>query len=121
MKRKLKIISISLLGLISLLCIFGCSEPDYRGQDIPVYITYNNHVYENSGETVAKEKAPQNVNYIGQAAWEGQTISQSASSEESFEVYTIQGIDKNTAIAVKILLVSEKDAYYFYFKYVIQS
>ena len=121
MARQLKIVFTSLLALISLLCILGCSEPAYHGQDIPVYITYNNHVYENSGESVAKEKDPQNVNYIGQASWEGQTISESATSMEGFEVYSIQGIDKNTAIAIKILLVSEKDAYYFYYKYVRQS
>jgi hypothetical protein len=118
-----KIARFILLGFVPLIMIItvGCSEPAYHGQDIPVYITYNNHVYENSGETVAKEKAPQNINYIGKAAWEGQTISTSATNEESFEVYAIQGIDKNTAIAIKILLVSEKDAYYFYYKYVIQS
>ena len=119
MARKL----LPLIGLIPFLILLfcGCGEPAYRGQCIPVYITFNNHVYENSGDIVAKEKAPQNINYIGQASWEGQTISESETSKKGFEVYSIQGIDKISAIAVKFLLVSDKDAYYFYYKYVLQS
>jgi hypothetical protein len=95
----------------------GCSEAAYRGQAIPVYVTFENHVYKNSGETVATEKAPQNVRYIGRAFWEDETVSEVSTSDEGYEVYAIQGIDIDSAIAVKFLLVSEKDAYYFYFKY----
>jgi hypothetical protein len=122
MTKKIKVVQLLLLGLMSFLLIpiYSCSEPAYHGQMIPVYITFDNHTYENSGETVAKEKAPQNIRYIGQASLEEQTINESMIANEGYEVYAIQGIDKNTAVAIKILLVSEKDAYYFYFKYVRQ-
>ena len=55
------------------------------------------------------------------AGEKGETVNKFTASKEGCEVYAIQGIDSNTTTAVKFLLVSDKDAYYFYFKYVRQS
>ncbi|MDD4873501.1 MAG: hypothetical protein PHE15_00765 [Dehalococcoidales bacterium] len=123
MKIKTKLLYYLLLGVTLPLItpIYGCSEPAYHGQAIPEYITFENHLYKNNGETIAKEKAPQNVTFIGRAFLEGQTISEMPTTYEGYQVYSIQGVDSDLAIAIKFFLVSEKDAYYFYFKYVRQD
>jgi hypothetical protein len=102
-------------------CGGGADEDALRGQMIPELVVYENQVYKNSGDIVAQEKAPQNVAYIGRASLDGQSADGSSQSSGGYEVYSIQGIEREEAIAVKFLLVGSEGAYYCYINYVAQD
>lgn len=117
MKIKMFCYLLPFISILLLTSISGCKEDSWHGMAVPVSVIFENHVYERTGEVVAREKAAQNVTYIGQAASEGQPLIEVTVSSEGYEVYAIKGIDYNTAIAVRIFLVGNKSAYYYYFKY----
>jgi hypothetical protein len=119
MKSKIFIALLFCFPLLVASSVTGCSCNDdvLRSAMIPQDIVYENNTYSNSGDVVAVEKAPQNITYIGRASIEGESINEPDTCTKDYEVYSIQGIDIDEAIAVKFLLVGSNEAYYCYYKY----
>jgi hypothetical protein len=109
------------LSLIPLILFLSCqknSNPDeaLHGLMVPTEITFEGKNYKNTGDIAAIQRLPDNVNYIGQAFLNDHMMT-SVSNNISYEIYSIKGNNKNQAIAVKILLISDTESAYYYFKY----
>lgn len=87
----------------------GCQSNNIgrTGQLQPFNFVYAGNTYIATGVTVASAETsantPSNVAYVGSVSYEG----------TNYDVYIIQGVDENEAIAIKILMVGG----YWYSKY----
>lgn len=109
------------LSLIPLIFFLSCQKKSspteaLHGLMVPTEITFEGKNYKNTGDIAAVQRLPDNVIYLGQAFLDEYKMT-SISNNVSYEIYSIKGSDKNQVIAVKILLVSEKESAYYYFKY----
>jgi len=112
------------LGLISGLFFarYQNSDDYLHGTVVPETI-FAGKTYENAGVTVAIERIPKEVSFIGHSFLETPTPgAPSNDSDILYEVYSIRGIDPDQAVAIKVLLVGDKTpAAYYFFKYERQS
>jgi hypothetical protein len=112
------ILSIVLLTgvVVAMFGLPGCSGNDaLHGQVVPAEIIYGGKTYRNTGETVAIQAAdethmPDNIALIGSVSDEG----------IKWEIFSIQGLDKSEAIAMRAMLADEKGGAYYYFEYASQ-
>jgi hypothetical protein len=125
-KRVILSMMLGILGVLAMLALGGCgskhSQDDwFHGQDIPVEISFKGYFYKITDETVAAIKiVPDNLVFIGHGILVGSpspSPTGECNPEPVYEVYSIQGIDENEAIAVKFGLVGKSGAYYVFFKY----
>lgn len=96
----------------------GCSYYKYErlyGQEQPADFVYEGRGYGGTGEIVATQRAshpaagtPEAVGYLSSVIYEDTT----------YDVYSIQGVDENSAIALRIAKAGTTVGfYYYYFKY----
>jgi hypothetical protein len=85
------------------------------GQEEPADFVYDGRDYDGTGEIVATQRAshpaagtPEAVGYLSSVVYQGTT----------YDVYSIQGVDENQAIALRIAKAGTTVGfYYYYFKY----
>lgn len=99
------------------------SEPEdaLRGQLIPTEIFFEGKFYENTAEIAAvqelpDEEFPNDLKYIGKAFLDN-AVATTEANTDYYEIYSIAQIDKNQAVAVKILLAGKTTSAYYYIKY----
>lgn len=84
------------------------------GQEEPADFVYQGRDYEGTGEIVDIEK-------VGPAAGKSEFVSYLSSvicQDTTYDVYSIQGVDENQAIALKIVKAGKTVGFYnYYFKY----
>jgi len=128
---KARVALIGLLGILtfSTLSLTGCGSDEALWGASPVSseITYQGHLYRNSGEIVAKQQILTNIHLIGtyDAATDtatdypvGSLSSPDDKGSPNPVIHSIDGVKPEEAIAFKVLLVSHSGtAWYCYFKY----
>ncbi len=107
--------------LLPTLFLFGCTatssfDDALHGQDIPLTIEFQGNSYRNTGEIVAIERTPDNVEYVGRAL-SGPHVNSTDSGSGGLEVYSIKGMNEGRFVALKLQLVGSKGAAYYFFKY----
>lgn len=100
----------------------GCSEGNgflqdaYHGQLVPSQVTFGGKIYRNTGEVILKKTVGTSDSYEIV-----EFIDNIIVNGLSYEVYSITGVDSDTAITIKVLLCNDKGCSDFFYKYVVQG
>jgi hypothetical protein len=124
MKKKLLIFKFVLFSCILVFLVSGCqntttSNAYVHSSQVLMEFTFEGLTYENAHEVVAIERIPDEVSFIGQARLDIpiSEASGNVSASAVSEVYSIKGIDKSQAVALKIPHISSEERAYYYFKF----
>ncbi len=129
MKNRLALLGILSILTFSALSFTGCDSNEALWGAIPVpsEITYQGHLYLNTGKLVAKQQVLTNIHPLGtydaatSTAAEyttGSLLSTDDCGRLNPVIYSIDGVKPEEAIAFKVLLVTHSGtAWYYYFKY----
>ncbi|KSV18108.1 hypothetical protein DA01_05565 [Dehalococcoides mccartyi] len=129
MKNRLALLGILSILTFSALSFTGCDSDEalWGATPVPSEITYQGHLYRNTGKLVAKQQVLTNVHPLGTYNAATSTVAEyttgSLLSPEDYgrlnpTIYSIDGVRTEESIAVKVLLVTHSGtAWYYYFKY----
>ncbi|MDP4279141.1 MAG: hypothetical protein QQM50_01135 [Dehalococcoides mccartyi] len=129
MKNRLALLGILSILTFSALSFTGCDSGEalWGATPVPSEISYQGHLYLNTGKLVAKQQVLTNIHPLGTydaatstaAEYElGSLSSPDDGGRLNPVIYSIDGVKPEDAIAFKILLVTHSGtAWYYYFKY----
>ncbi|MEQ4488277.1 MAG: hypothetical protein AAC993_05555 [Dehalococcoides mccartyi] len=128
MKNRLALLGILSILTFSALSFTGCDSDEalWGVTPVPSEITYQGHLYLNTGKLVAKQQVLTNIHPLGtyDAATStaeyttGSLLSPDDCGRLNPVIYSIDGVKTEEAVAVKVLLVTHSGtAWYYYFKY----